>query len=295
MSLRVYKKDNTLPDIGGLEPKDARAAFKNVSVDMRQFKKLRMFLHAEALEADATGDRLANDEMVAFLRFGNDFTENFYQVEIPLKVTDLSARSAEDIWPADNEIELPLELLTKLKIMALQNTLPPDDDLNDGIQFANESFLGSSSSKLTLGIKGNPNFGLVRTLMVGVKNKNSAEPIRGEVWFNELRMSDIGQQRRLGSHSQYGYEFCGLCQCFGNGRKSTIGFGSLEQGPNERSREDVFQYDVVTNVNLGKLLPKKWGITLPFNYAVGEEVITPKFDPYYQDIELQQILDITQD
>ena len=119
LSLRVYKKDNTLPDIGGLEPKDARAAFKNVSVDMRQFKKLRMFLHAEALEADPAGDRLANDEMVAFLRFGNDFTENFYQVEIPLKVTDLSARSAEDIWPADNEIELPLELLTKLKIMAL--------------------------------------------------------------------------------------------------------------------------------------------------------------------------------
>jgi len=295
LSLRVYKKDNTLPDIGGLEPKDARAAFKNVSVDMRQFKKLRMFLHAEALEADPTGDRLANDEMVAFLRFGNDFTENFYQVEIPLKVTDLSARSAEEIWPAENEIELPLELLTKLKIMALQNTLPPDDDVNDGIQFANEGFLGSSSSKLTLGIKGNPNFGLVRTLMVGVKNKNSADPIRGEVWFNELRMSDMDNKGGWAAIANMDTNFADFANVSATGRKSTIGFGSLEQGPNERSREDVFQYDVVTNVNLGKLLPKKWGITLPFNYAVGEEVITPKFDPYYQDIELQQILDVTQD
>ena len=32
------------------------------------------------------------------------------------------------------------------------------------------------------------------------------------------------------------------------GRRSTIGFGAIEQGPNERSREDVKQYDVVTNV-----------------------------------------------
>ncbi len=57
-------------------------------------------------------------------------------------------------------------------------------------------------------------------------------------------------------------------------------------------REDVFQYDIVTNVNLGKLLPKKWGINLPFNYGVGEETITPKFHWFYQDIQLDQLLDI---
>jgi cell surface protein SprA len=78
-------------------------------------------------------------------------------------------------------------------------------------------------------------------------------------------------------------------------RVSTIGFGALEQGPNERSRENVFQYDIVTNVNVGQLLPKKWGINLPFNYGVGEETITPKFDPFYQDIELNQLLEITND
>jgi cell surface protein SprA len=39
-------------------------------------------------------------------------------------------------------------------------------------------------------------------------------------------------------------------------KKSTIGFGTLEQGPNERNREDTEQYNIVTNVNLGKLLPQ---------------------------------------
>ena len=40
---------------------------------------------------------------------------------------------------------------------------------------------------------------------------------------------------------------------------STIGFGAVEQRPNERSREDVQQYDVVTNLNLGTITSKKMG------------------------------------
>nr|WP_321539472.1 cell surface protein SprA [Flavobacterium piscinae] len=74
---------------------------------------------------------------------------------------------------------------------------------------------------------------------------------------------------------------------------STIGFGALEEGVNERSREDMQQYDIVTNINVGQLLPKKWGITLPFNYAIGEQTITPEYDPFNQDIRLEQLLDVT--
>nr|WP_294933999.1 cell surface protein SprA [uncultured Flavobacterium sp.] len=302
LSLKVYSKNGLPTDpSGGLEENDARAAFKNVSVDMRQFKKLRMFLHAESLPVvsadnpNGETDPIGDDEMVAFLRFGNDFTQNFYQIEIPLKVSAQNSRTAEEIWPEENEIELPLELLTKLKILALQNSLPPDDDLTDGIQFVDEAFLGSAANKLTLGIKGNPNFGLVRTIMVGLKNRDAVGPIRGEVWFNELRMSDMDNKGGWAAVANMDTNFADFANISATGRKSTIGFGGLEEGPNERSREDVFQYNVVTNVNLGKLLPKKWGIQLPFNYGVGEETVTPKYDPFYQDIELEQLLDITED
>jgi cell surface protein SprA len=47
------------------------------------------------------------------------------------------------------------------------------------------------------------------------------------------------------------------------GRRSTIGFGNLEQGPNMRSREDHQQYDVVTNLNMGQLLPPQVGNSDP--------------------------------
>ena len=295
LSLRVYKKDQTIAGLGGLEINDSRAVFKNVNIDMRQFKKLRMFLHAEALEGNTDGNRLQDDELIAFIRFGNDFTDNFYQVEMPLKVTPHGASSAEDIWPEENEIALPLEYLTALKILKLQNDPNIIEDAN-GIGFVEEenSVIGSPNNRLTLGIKGNPNFGLVRTLMIGVKNK-SGEIQRGEVWFNELRISDMDNKGGYAAVANLDTNLADFATVSATTRISTIGFGSLEQGPNERSREDVFQYDIVTNVSLGKLLPKKWGINLPFNYGVGEETITPKFDPFYQDIQLNQLLAITND
>jgi len=294
LSLRVYKKDPSISGLGGLETADSRAVFKNVNVDMRQFKKLRMFLHAEAIEGNTNPDRLLDDEMIAFIRFGNDFTDNFYQVEMPLKVTAHGATSAEEIWPSENELELPLALLTKLKILALGNDPSIIYDPN-GIGFVEEESLGSTDNKLTLGIKGNPNFGLVRTLMVGLKNKNSGDPLRGEVWFNELRISDMDNKGGYAAIANLDAKIADFASVSATTRVSTIGFGALEQGPNERSRENVFQYDIVTNVNVGQLLPKKWGVNLPFNYGVGEETITPKFDPFYQDIELNQLLEITND
>ena len=289
LSLRVYDKDGGFDD--GLEVGDARAVFKNVNVDMRQFKKMRMFLHAESLPDET--QLLQDDQMVAFIRFGNDFTENFYQVEIPLKVSSSNAATAEAIWPSENEIELPLSVLTALKskIISNPNAITPD---GNGIRFENEQNLGSSGDKLTIGIKGNPNFGMVRTLMVGLKN-NSTQKIRGEVWFNELRLSELDNKGGYAAVANVDTNVADFATVSATSRVSTIGFGGIEQGPNERSREDVFQYDVVTNFNLGKLLPKKWGITLPFNYAVGEETITPKYDPFYQDIELDQLIDNTED
>lgn len=288
----------------GLEANDSRAVFKNVSVDMRQFKKLKMFLHAEALTNDA--QPLLDNEMIGFIRFGNDFTQNFYEVQIPLKVTQHGARSDREIWPEENEIDLALELLTELKIRSMGADAPPEDA--NGIRFVNEGELNESlagrPNELRIGIKGNPNFGLVRTLMIGVRNNTentriprdivlSSHDVRGEVWFNELRLSDMDNEGGMAAVLNLDSNIADFATISATGRISTIGFGALEQGPNERSREDVKQYNVVTNLALGKLLPQKWGINLPFNYAVGEEIITPEYDPFNQDIKLDQLLDIT--
>lgn len=282
----------------GLQYQDSRAVFKNVSVDMRQYKKLKMFLHAESLPNENT---LGDDEMIGFIRFGNDFTQNFYQVEIPLKVTRTGgscAISPDQVWLEDNNIDLALELLTRMKIKAMSIDINSTKRDVNGIYYPDndpDMAGGDGDGKLVLGIKGNPNFGLVRNLMVGVKSRTDHKGLKGEVWFNELRLADLENKGGMAAILNIDTNMADFATVSATGKKSTIGFGSLEQGANERDREDIQQYNIVTNINLGKLLPPKWGINLPFNYAIGEEVITPEYDPFNQDIKLDQLLRETSD
>ncbi len=281
----------------GLEVGDSRAVFKNVSVDMRQYDKLKMFFHAEALKGDTPV--LQNNQMSAFIRFGNDFTNNYYEVEIPLQVTPLPSTStavpAEIVWPQLNNMDLPTALLSQLKILAMS---APASSFVDGVLYKYDyeldpSLTGDTSrGTLRLGVKGTPNFGLVRTLMVGIRNSNGSA-IKGEVWFDELRLAGMNNKSGMAAIVNMDTNFADVATFSATGRKSTTGFGSVEQGPQERSREDNQQYNLVSNFSLGKLLPKKWGINLPFNYGIGEEIITPEYDPFYQDLKLQQILDNT--
>ncbi len=271
-----------------LESEDSRAVYKNINIDMRQFNKLRMFLHAEP----GVTPGLMDGELVAFIRMGNDFTENFYQVEIPLKVSEGVSTSPTVVWPEDNEIDLRIELLQQIKAIGISDgTLLNQDPTfyDEQLNIVNE-FDPRTLGELRLAVKGNPNFGDIRTLMVGVKNVSNSN-VCGTVWFNELRLSDMDNQGGWAAVASMDGNIADFANVSATGRRSTIGFGSLEQGPNERSREDVKQYDVVTNVNLGQLLPKKWGIQLPFNYGIGEEIVTPEYDQQYKDIKLQARLD----
>nr|WP_204344968.1 cell surface protein SprA [Psychroserpens algicola] len=279
-------------EVCDLEPQDSRGVFKNINVDMRQYNKLRMFIHAEDGETGSLND----GDLVGFIRMGNDFTQNYYQIEVPLQVSSGMA-SAESIWPEVNEINIELDALEQMKSLGIANgTLANVDptfyDLIDGDLQETTEFAPYTIGQQRLAIIGNPNFGDVRVLMVGVKNSGqSGMDACGEIWFNELRLADLDNEGGWAAVASMDANFADFANVSATGRKSTIGFGSVEQRPNERSREDVEQYDVVTNLNLGQLLPKKWGIQLPFNYAVGEQIITPEYDEFYRDIKLQTQLD----
>ena len=278
-------------EVCDLEPEDSRGVFKNISIDMRQYNKMRMFMHAEP------GDRgtLLDGDMVGFIRMGNDFTQNFYQVEVPLMLSP-NGISAEAIWPEVNEINLDLSILEQIKSRGISDgTLANEDpnfyDVVDGTIVPVGEFDEHTIGQQRVGIKGNPNFGDIRVLMVGVKNGSGGKDVCGEVWFNELRLSDLDNEGGWAAVASMDTKIADFASVSATGRQSTTGFGSVEQRPNERSREDVKQYDIVTNMNLGQLLPKKWGIQLPFNYGIGEEIITPEYDQFYRDLKLDSRLE----
>src|SRR5690606_783345 len=187
----------------------------------------------------------------------------------------------------ENEIELRLELLNKLKL--IRNSDPNQDPnytyFKDEIELDPQTM---KSNPLRIGIKGNPNFGRVRTVMLGVRNNTdvlyantvqSPKDVRGEVWFNELRMSDLDDSGGWAAVATMDAQIADFATVSASVNKSTVGYGSVEQLPQERSREDAFEYNVTTAVNAHQLLPKKWNLTIPFSYSVSELKVTPEFDP----------------
>ena len=271
-----------------LVPQDARAVYKNFQLDMRQYKNLEMFLHAESLQGQSP---LKEGQLVAFIRMGTDFSDNYYQIEVPLSPTGFGAQTPEEIWPDVNKMELSLNLLQRVKTSVLGDPSLSSGNLNfftENLELIDEQE-SYEMGNLRLGIKGNPSFGNVRVLMLGVKNgtpSNGVQDLCGEVWFNELRLSDLDNEGGWATIINMDTNLADFATVAATGRKSTVGFGTIEQGPNQRSRENSQQYDVVTNINVGQLLPKKWGVKIPFNYSRGEELITPKYDQVYLDLEL---------
>lgn len=273
--------------IENLESQDSRGVFKNVDVDIRQYERLKMFIHAEEiLETDfPDGER----PLVGFLRIGTDFSQNFYQIEVPLEFTAHGESDREKIWPDDNEILIELSDLNKIKSYGIAGqTLNQINyyEIIDGEVVPVNEFDARQPGVMRIGLRGNPSLGSIRAMMVGVKNIDDG-PARGEVWFNELRLAGLDSNGGWAAIGAVDLNFADFADVSVTGSKSTSGFGAIDQMPNERAREDAMSYDAVTNINLGQLLPKKLGIQLPFNYGISEQLITPEFDPVYDDLKLE--------
>jgi cell surface protein SprA len=272
--------------VENLEAEDSRGVFKNVNIDVRQYERIKMFMHAEEI---LNSDYLDDDiPLVGFLRIGTDFSENYYQIEVPLQFTPFGASSPEDIWPDINELDIALDDLKRVKSQGISDQTLGDVtyyEIINGEVVAVSEFAPRTLGQLRIGIRGNPSLGSIRSMMVGIKNIDNT-PARGEVWFNELRLAGLDNQGGWAAIAAFDGNIADFANVSATGSKSTSGFGAIDQMPNERAREDAISYDVVTNVELGQLLPKKWNLQIPFNYGISEQLVTPEFDPVYDDLKL---------
>ena len=267
-----------------LEPNETRAIFKNVSVDLRMYKRLELFLHAEGVQ---TKPQVQNDELKAIVRVGSDLNDNYYQIEKSLSISDYGVSTPLEIWPEENNLDVFLEYLGKLKLLRLEAAVAPN------VVFPAEGVLSpiEGLEGYEIRVKGNPNLSNIRTILLGVKNVTNTNQ-SAEVWFNEMRVSEFDNQGGWASVVSADANFADFASVSVTGRMETKGFGGIEQRVNERSQEETKLYDVVTNVNVGQLLPKQWGIKLPLNYSISEEFKDPKFDPQYQDVLFEDAADI---
>ncbi|MDB5140639.1 MAG: cell surface protein SprA [Mucilaginibacter sp.] len=263
----------------------SRAAFRLFNNDLRQYKQLQMFIHAEGLN-------LRNNDVSAFIRLGADYVNNYYEYEIPLTITQPGTSDPNAIWPAANELNLQLTLLTNAKL-ARNNAKYNGQPWPLTLPYT----LTDGHNKIT--IMGEPDLSKVSTVMLGVRNplKTPATASTDDgldktatVWFDELRLTNFNEQGGWAAIGRVNAKLADFADVTISGNKTSVGFGTLDSKIGDRSLNDVSGYDVAANVELGKFFPDKSGMHIPAYIDVSKQISIPQYDPASGDILLTQSL-----
>ena len=272
---------------------DSRAIYKNTSYDLRQFNNLQMYIHAE--DVFSSGD-LRPGDVTAFIRLGSDFTENYYEYELPIEITPWGVgRDTNAIWPEKNRLYITLDSLVSLKRernRAIRNGSHP------GI-FVPYSSVPYSKEDPIITVVGNPNLGEVTTIMIGVRNPKKVNlndnddmlPKSVEMWVNELRLSGFDDRQGVAALLRARTTLADVGDLTLSGSYSSPGFGALEQSITERSHETNINFDLATNIDGGKLLfPENWHIKIPVHYDYSLGVVQPEYNPLNPDVKMKDDL-----
>jgi cell surface protein SprA len=283
--LRQQNEQSLSAQITNLSPGDARAIYKSTALDTRQYRRIQMFAHAEKLPDDITD--LQDNDLSIFLRLGSDYKNNYYEYEIPVKITHPGSTAREEVWPQSNMFDFPFELLTNLKLTRNREKRKEGSTVT---YYTPYSDFDPENPMNKISIVGNPSLSNIKVIMIGVRN-NSRNTKSMEMWVNELRLTDFNEDGGWAGNANL---FVGLSD-FGSfnftGKKETAGFGSLDQGIMERNLDDTHQFSVGTQLELGRFFPEKAKVSIPFYYSYQEQVISPKYNPLDQDVLLKDALD----
>ena len=275
--------------VNNLSTGEAKAVYKNSTLDVRQYKRLQMFVHANAMEQNSTN--LMDNQLAVFVRLGSDYKNNYYEYEIPLKLTApgkysrYSPADCKAVWPEENMLDVPLSVFTALK--KARNKAK-----GQGLASYNVAYSTYDEDKPNnkISIMGNPTLGEIKTMVVGVRNL-SGEIKSGEVWINELRLKEYNNKGGWAAQGTLNVQLSDFGSVNATGKIITEGFGGIEDGVAARAQDDYKTYSVTANLELGKFFPDKAKVTAPLYYSITREESRPKYNPLDTDMLLDDALD----
>lgn len=313
-------------EVCGLADGHARAAFKNQdpALDARFYKRLQCWVSAQNLNlSEYFSQPLEDNAISAFIRIGDDFTQNYYEYELPLKIsddvevmsslvntynnTDLSFSERDEalnelaklVWPTENFIDIELEKLVEAK----KSRNYREEGLPDYTKPYTVYYDTLNPAKGRITIVGAPDLGRAPVIMLGVRNPKASQfnPNNdglskcAEVWFNELRLYDFEESPSVGALARLDIKLADLATVTMSGDMHTAGFGNLEQKINERYRDNFYKYDMLSNISLDKFLPASSGIKIPMIVNWTEQISNPEYDPYETDLKVQDKVRLTRE
>jgi len=276
-----------------LEDGCERRVYKNLDLDLRNFKKLQMFVHAEEQDMNDPQYQIPDGAVKMFIRLGSDFDNNYYEYEVPLVQSRNPQLTGDDykreLWRDENEMVFTLEDLTNLKIERNASGFPLTEVYEKEVQVVINGIPVTRKFRII----GNPTLGYVRNVMIGVRNPDNDDfinPYYGEVWANELRMVGLEEKGGVAGLARLDMNLADFGSVGISGSYSSIGWGAIDQKLAERSLESISQFDISTTLQLGKFLGERAGVQLPFYYQYSQNVRKPKYDALDLDLLLKEKL-----
>jgi len=267
--------------ICGLKDGDARAVFKNTTLDIRQYKTLKMFVHAES---QSQGNQLHDKDLHIFIRVGADFTQNYYEYDMPLYVTQPNGSGDVDAtWPASNQMKLAMEEWVNLKLARVKQ----------GGSLIIPYTAAAVSSPGNITVLGNPDIGTVKEIMIGLrhpKGDGKGPTACAEVWIDELRVSDFDETGGWAATGRVVAKLADFGRVELTATRQTVGFGGLDQSLLQRNLSDMQSFGVTSSFELGKFFPSQNGaVHIPLYVSYSQQVNTPKYDPLSPDLPLSAL------
>lgn len=275
-----------------LSPDDAKAVYKNVGYDMRNYKRLQMFVHAEPISDDPD---LQNGELSCFVRLGSDLKNNYYEYEIPLSLTPEGLYNNDNeadrykVWPEANMFDFPFEVLTDAKLARNKAKRSGNSNINNNTPYIiYDDASGKPDNRIT--VMGNPTVGEVSAIMIGIRNKSN-RAVSGEVWVNEMRMSEFDEEGGVAAMANMALGISDIGQVNVAGRLETAGYGSIESNVLNRNMDNMYQLSVSAAFEAGRLFPEQAKLQIPLYVAYTNETLAPEYDPFDTDVKLEETLD----
>lgn len=271
---------------------DARAVYKSTSFDFRYYKKLKMFIHGEKMYET---DNLEDGDLTVFMRFGSDLTDNYYEYEVPLKLTPWYTSSTDEyaIWPESNNMEIIFDNLVEVK----NNRNKAINNGNPDIK--TNRLYTEYDGKNKIKVLGNPTISEVRCMMIGIRNPKKDNEVGLDknviIWINELRLTDLNNKGGWAATGRVEATLADLGRITASGSYNSSGYGSLETKVTESEMKARSYYSVSADMDLGKfMVPQKTGITIPIHYDNNQTTVTPEYNPFDPDVKFKDALKIAE-
>jgi len=132
-------------------------------------------------------------------------------------------------------------------------------------------------------IKGNPSLTKISIMTVGVANENSGVPASGEVWIDDVRLTDVIKEFGLNTRLQVDAQLSDLGRIsFGISNRDNKFRNLNESIPTSSS----FKYNIGGSINLDRFTPESWGLRLPVNLSTQYQLDLPRFHPGSEDVTI---------